>query len=491
MTEEGFSRNIQFEISKALLNRKLSEEIKQYKDQVNVPGFRKGKAPISVIINRLPEEETLDFLRRIVKDKIDNHLSESDKIVLGAPNVKTDFSDKDGMVAKVKVNYEVCPDIPDIDFSQYNLVKFIPQDRAQLLEQIREDFLSANPERVPQERGYKAENGDFMKVDLTVDAPETTADGFVDRGRELLVEENSNIFGEKFNSIGWELDEEFTVDARLPSFYENYEFAGYPCKFHFKVLEIFKNKILDEPTLEMVKKFGFSSIEELDEVLLERKLQQFESISTNILRKQFAYTMKEELSFDVPNKVLNTTMEDIWHERKLASAQKGEDNPVEANQEVKQNDNGSAETDIEDTIEVDWTTVEPNEVAEIKTLATKGVRYLILLKDLAKKENIKTTREEILDDWSLYLSRNYKSDVYDPNRDRSKLKFEDIPEIFVINSQHRITLSKVETFILDKVGATERKISFKKLMELREKETFENFQEFLNSNDLVQEGEVS
>lgn len=497
VTKEGYSRTFQLGITKALLNKKITEDIKQYQNEVRVPGFRKGKVPISVIRNRLPDEEINMFLRRMVRDQIDNHLNESDKIVIGTPDVQTDFSEESGLAAKVFISYEICPEVPEIDFSLYNLVKFIPQDRVKLLEQIRIDFLTANPEKVPQEKGYKSKIGDMLKVDIAVEAPETNAHGFVDRGRDVQVEENSSLFGEEFNSIGLEVEEEFSVDGKLPSFYENYEFEGHPCKFNFKVLEIYKNIKLDEPTLEMAKKFGFGSIEELDEVLLERKLQQFESISTNILRNQFAYEIKKDLSFDVPSKVLNTMMEDIYNERKKATANKEEESPAEENQEDAQGDNGiqneAGETDIEGRKEVDWATVDPDEVAEIKSLATKSVRYLVLLKDIAKKEDIKTNREEIMDEWSLYVSkRSYEMGYqYDHASERKKLKFEDIPESFVITTQQRITLAKVETFLLGKVGSTETKISFKKLLELREKETFENFQEYLQSEDLVQENEAS
>ena len=489
--EEGFSRTFQLGISKLCLNKKLTENIKEHHNKVRVPGFRKGKAPISVIVNRLPEEEIENFLKGMVREQVDLHLSESDKIVLGTPEIDTDYSEETGLAAQLTMTYEICPNVPEIDFAEYKLVKFIPQDRVQLLQQIRVDLLTANPEKIVQEIGYKSEIGDIIKIDLSLEAPETDADGFMDRGREILVDENSDIFGEKFNSIGLAVDDEFTVDSKLPQFFEGYEFEGFHCKFQFKVLEIFKNVKLAEPTLAMAIKFGFSSVEELDEALLERKLQQFDSISTSILRNQFAYIMKSELNFDVPAKILNFTMEDIWHERK-ESAKNGKNDSTDANaEETDENDvqEGVSETETEEEFKVDWTTVDPAEVADIKALAIKRVRYLVLLKDIAKKENIKVSRDEILDEWSLHLSRHYKPEIYDPAKHRSELRFEDVPEHFVINTQQRITISKVETLIVDRVGKSEWKISFKQLWEYREKETFDNFQDFLISEGLVEESE--
>ena len=489
VSEEGYSRIYQLGISNALFRKKLTEEILQYKDRVNVPGFRKGKAPISVIINRLPEQERDTYLQQLVREQIDEHLNDSDKIVLGVPEIDSDYSGKTGLAARVSVSYEVSPEVPDIDYSQYKLVKFIPQDRTQLFKQIREDFLTANPERILQESGYKSEVGDILKVDLTIEAPGTNADGFIDRGREVPVAEDSSLYGEEFNSIGLSADEEFTIDSKLPSFYEDYEFAGEPCRFIFKVHEIFKNHKLDEPTIEMAKKFGFKSIEELDEVLLERKLQQFESISTNLLKNQFSHAVKNDLNYDVPTKVLDRTMEDIWHERKAASDKSSAENPV-SSQEVDKSENKTEneahETSEEDSHEVDWSSIDPDEVTEIKDQAMKGVRYLILLKDIAKKENIKASRDEIVDEWALFLTRNYNTNVYDPAKDRSKLKFEHVPEYFVINTQNRIVQSRVETILLEKVNSVEKKVSFKRLLEIREM-AIDDLHDLVESADFDQE----
>lgn len=488
VAEDGFSRVYRLGVTKGLLNKKLTQEILEYKDRFNIPGFRKGKAPLSVILNRVPEKEKEEFLQRYVREQIQEHLHDSDKIVIGTPEIDTDYANETNMVAKISVSYEVSPEVRDLDYDKYSILKFVPEDREKLLEKIRQDFLAANPEKVSQDKDYKSEIGDYLMVDMTIEAPGTSADGYIDKDREVLVEESSSIYDVKFNSIGLVKDEEFTIESELPSFYDGFEEAGKPCKFNFKIAEVLKSNIIDEPTMEMAKKFGFQSVEELDVELLNRKLQQFESISAHLMTDQFVLKMEKELDFDVPKKVLNSTMENLWFEEYKDDTKSETTNPEEddeKNEKVakdiedgetedglsEQNDEDSSNNDTNEAPKrVDWDTIDAEKVTEIRNLALNQVRYMVLLKNIAKKEDIKATREEIVDEWAVMLARYNQSPHINMEELRSRIKYEDIPDYFALSSQNKIVSYKVEQFIIGKVGTTERKVSFEKLMEIRQME---------------------
>ncbi|MYG43120.1 MAG: hypothetical protein F4203_08295 [Rhodobacteraceae bacterium] len=488
VAEDGFSRVYRLGVTKGLLNKKLTQEILEYKDRFNIPGFRKGKAPLSVILNRVPEKEKEEFLQRYVREQIQEHLHDSDKIVIGTPEIDTDYANETDMVAKISISYEVSPEVQDLDYDKYSILKFVPEDREKLLEKIRQDFLAANPEKVPQDKDYKSKIGDYLMVDMTIEAPGTSADGYIEKAREVLVEENSSIYDVKFNSIGLVMNEELTIESELPSFYDGFEEAGKPCKFHFKIAEVLKSNIIDEPTLEMAKKFGFQSVEELDVELLNRKLQQFESISAHLMTDQFVLKMEMELDFDVPKKVLNSTMENIWFEENKDDSKSETANPEKDNEKnakdvddienveteevlSEQNDEVSSNNGTsEDPKRVDWDTIDAKKVTEIRNIALNQVRYMILLKNIAKKEDIKATREEIVDEWAVLLARYNQSPHMNMEELRSRIKYEDIPDYFALSSQNKIVSYKVEQFIMGKVGTTEMKVSFEKLMEIRQME---------------------
>ena len=504
VAEDGFSRVYRLGVTKGLLNKKLTQEILEYKDRFNIPGFRKGKAPLSVILNRVPEKEKEEFLQRYVREQIQEHLHDSDKIVIGTPEIDTDYANETDMVAKISVSYEVSPEVQDLDYDKYSILKFVPEDREKLLEKIRQDFLAANPEKVTQDKDYKSEIGDYLMVDMTIEAPGTSADGYIDKAREVLVEDNSSIYDVKFNSIGLVMDEEFTIESELPSFYDGFEEAGKPCKFHFKIAEVLKGSILDEPTQEMAKKFGFESVEELDVELLNRKLQQFESISAHLMTDQFVLTMENELDFDVPKKVLNSTMENLWFEENKDDSKSETANPEEDDEKNEKDSDdiengetelGSSKKDDEDTSNngsgedskrVDWDTIDAEKVTEIRNIALNQVRYMILLKNIAKKEDIKATREEIVDEWAVMLARYNQSPHINMEELRSRIKYEDIPDYFALSSQNKIVSYKVEQFIMGKVGNTEMKVSFEKLMEIRQMER-EKLIAFMESDHSDQE----
>ncbi len=488
VAEDGFSRVYQLGVTKSLLNKKLTQEILEYKDRVNIPGFRKGKAPLSVILNRVPEKEKEEFLQRYVSEQIHEHLYDSGKIVIGTPEIDTDYNTETDMVARISVSYEVSPELQDLDYDKYSIIKFVPEDREKLLEKIRQDFLAANPEKVTQDKDYKSEIGDYLLVNLTIEAPGSSADGFIDKTREILVEENSSIYEVKFNSRGLVTDEEFTIEAKLPSFYDGFEDEGKPCRFHFKIAEVLKCNIMEETTQEMAKKFGFQAVEELDVELLNRKLQQFESISTHLMTDQFVLKMQKELDFDVPRKILNSTMENLWHEECKDDGTSEATNSEEDDEENGKGSNDMSNGEVEDGLSeqtdegfsnddigaepksVDWDTIDTEKVTEIRNAALSQVRYMILLKNIAKKEDIKASREEIVDEWAVMLARYNRSSRINMEELRSRIKYEDIPDYFALSSQNKIVSYKVEQFIIGKVGTTEKKVSFEKLMEIRQME---------------------
>ena len=60
-------------------------ELKNYRKRVNMPGFRTGKAPISVIKNRYGKSLLADVLNKTLQEAIENHLREKKTQVLGSP----------------------------------------------------------------------------------------------------------------------------------------------------------------------------------------------------------------------------------------------------------------------------------------------------------------------------------------------------------------------------------------------------------------------
>lgn len=146
------------------LSGHLSDAYKKISSQVNIPGFRKGKVPPSMIDQRVGRGTVLDeAINLALPDFYSQAAREHEVLVIGRPEVDIkEFVDKEKLSFTVEVS--VRPEIALPDFSTITIyVDDVDVKEAEILEQI--DALRARfGTLLTLERA--AGNGDFVTIDL-------------------------------------------------------------------------------------------------------------------------------------------------------------------------------------------------------------------------------------------------------------------------------------------------------------------------------------
>ena len=82
--------NIKIEVSENDYSEKVNDLLKKYRKDAVVPGFRKGKTPMSIIEKQYKTSIVVDEVNKILQDSLYKHITENKLKVLGSPMPLTD-----------------------------------------------------------------------------------------------------------------------------------------------------------------------------------------------------------------------------------------------------------------------------------------------------------------------------------------------------------------------------------------------------------------
>ena len=101
-------KSIQIEISEDIVNGEVTSIAQQFRRQAKVPGFRPGKAPISVVKNRFRGEIRSEVLQNLLPKHFSEAAKEQDLDVVHAPGFENvEYSA--GEALRFKAVFEVYP----------------------------------------------------------------------------------------------------------------------------------------------------------------------------------------------------------------------------------------------------------------------------------------------------------------------------------------------------------------------------------------------
>ena len=64
-------------VEEADYNEKVEKTLKDYRKKANIPGFRPGQAPLSLIKKQIGEQVKMEEIQKLVGDTIFNYLKEN------------------------------------------------------------------------------------------------------------------------------------------------------------------------------------------------------------------------------------------------------------------------------------------------------------------------------------------------------------------------------------------------------------------------------
>jgi len=310
-----------YQLEIAIDGEQFREAIKQaYRKEgkkINVPGFRKGKAPLHIIETYYGSEVFFeDALNLLYADAVEAAINESGLKVI---DDKMDFdlvsiSKEDGVDFKVSVTT-----YPEIELTEYKGLKaerpLVKVEAAEVNAEIKS--MQERNARMVSVEDRAAKKGDTVVIDFEGFQDGVAFDGGKAEGHSLELGSGQFIPGFEDQIVGKNIGDEFDVNVTFPEEYGAENLAGKPAVFKVKLHEI-KLRELPVADDEFAKDVSeFDTLKELKvdikKKALERKKKAAEEAVENILVQQIVDGIKGEIPEAMFTNRLNQSVEEFGY----------------------------------------------------------------------------------------------------------------------------------------------------------------------------------
>jgi trigger factor len=272
VTELPDSRvRVQVEVPAGEVQARVERKARQLGREMKLPGFRRGKVPAPLVIQRVGREAVLE---EAVRDTLGNWyadaIQEAGIVPVGDP--KLDLADLPPQGEALEFSIEIGV-LPVAQLGEYKGVEVgkrepaVEQEAVQReIEELRERLARLETVERP------AQSGDFVVVDYVGSIEGEPFKG--GEGRDQLVELGAGnlITGFEEGLLGAGAGETRTLALTFPDDYAAAELAGRQTSFEVTVKEV-KHKLLPDVDDELAAGVGFDSVAELEEDVRERMLE--------------------------------------------------------------------------------------------------------------------------------------------------------------------------------------------------------------------------
>ncbi|HLZ13999.1 MAG TPA: trigger factor [Candidatus Acidoferrum sp.] len=367
MAEATCRRELELEITAEEVSKATEKVAKELMRVARVPGFRPGKAPITLIKKRFAEEIKGEVLQSLVPETVEKAVAEQKLTPVSQPQVdKLDYNE--GQAVKFRAIFEVLPEFELGNYKGLEIemppMEITDEDVAKALEETRERAAAFSPVE-----GRAVENGDFAQLKLM---------GTPDGGGEPLqadnvmchvgAEETMEPFNENLRGANVGDHKEFAVE--YPSDYPDQKLAGKKYNYAADVIGI-KTKKLPELNDEFAKDVSdATSLDELKTKIKDSLEHERDHRQKDLQREKIIAELIKLNDFPVPESLVEQQM-DARLERVVRSlAQQGVDPRA---------------------VNVDWVTLR-NRQAE---RAREDVKAELIVDKIASTENIDASEEDV------------------------------------------------------------------------------------------------
>ena len=367
MAEVSCRKELDLEIPAEEVSKATEKVAKEFARVARVPGFRPGKAPISLIKRRFADDIKGEVLQTLVPEHVEKAVAEQKLTPVSQPQVeKLEYNE--GQPLKFRASFEVLPEFSLGDYKNLQIempeMNITDESVANTLAEMQQRAATFAPVE-----GRAVQNDDFVQVKLL---------GTPDGGGEPLqadsvlchvgAEETMEPFNE--NLRGANVGDHKNFDVEYPADYPDAKLAGK--KFHYAVDILgIKNKKLPELNDDFAKDVSdATSLDELKNKVREGLEHERDHRHKDLQREKIIAELVKTHDFPVPESLVEHQM-DVRLERVVRSlAQQGVDPRA---------------------VNVDWVSLRKRQ----EERARDDVKAELVIDRIASEEKIDATEEEL------------------------------------------------------------------------------------------------
>jgi trigger factor len=375
VTELPESRvRVEAEVPAAEVEKRVAQAAKLLGRNLRVPGFRTGKVPPPVIIQRVGRDAVLDeAVRESIAGWYSAAIDRANVVPVGEPQLNLADLPAEGEPLRFSIEIGVRPEARLGDYEGLE----VGRREASVGDEAIQAEIEALRERSAklETTDRAAADGDFVVMDFlgTLDG-EPFPGG---EGRDQMVELGSGrlVPGFEDQLAGASADDERTVTISFPDDYGAEELAGREAEFAVSVKEV-KAKDLPEIDDDLAAEAGFDTLEELRADIRERLAEaETERIDAEF-REAAVDSAVAAAKIDIPDALIDARARELWEQMAHTLGHQGI--PKETYLQIA----GKTEDEV---------------IAENRESAGRDLRREAVLAAVVEAEGIEASDEEVME----------------------------------------------------------------------------------------------
>lgn len=407
-------------------NKAITQAYKKMKNQISIPGFRKGKVPQAMVEKMYGAGMFYeDAANIVIPEEYDKALAEVKDIkITSQPAIDVTQMEKGKdfiFTAEVATK-------PEVTLGQYKGIE-VPENKVEVTDEEIEAELKKVQEQNAREITVDrpAENGDTVVIDFEGSVDGEVFEGGTAENHPLVLGSGSFIPGFEDQLVGATADSDVEVNATFPEDYQAKDLAGKAAVFKVKVHEI-KKKELPEINDEFAQDVSeFDTLAEYKEDLKKKLTERKETAAKNAKEAAAVEAAVANAEMDIPDAMVDGQVRQMANDFARRIQSQG--------------------LTVDQYFQFTGMTAEKL-MDQMKPEALKRIKNSLVLEAVAAKENFEIAEEKIEEELKK-MSEAYKMEV-------DKIK-EALGESGLDQMKADLKIQAAVDFIRDKAKEVEKK----------------------------------
>jgi trigger factor len=418
--DKKLKKDYQITVPFAMVDGRVNEYINKIRPTFSLKGFRKGQVPLDVIKEKYGKSIMAEEADKIISETLRKIVDENKfKLALSPKiDIKTFESDKD---IEFTAAIELYPQLPEVELNKIKLTKREPEIEGSDVDEALNKMLKFYRKWNKQDAGYKAKMGDSVNIDYVGKMDKVEFEGGSAKGYQLELGSNSFIDDFEKQLTGKKAGEEVRVKVKFPKEYHKAEFSGKAAEFEVKINEVLVGE-MPEVNDEFVKNnFGMENKEKLLEAVKKQLADNYENMSRTLFKKELFDFLNKKYDFELPAGLVEEQLTQLMNDAELENKSEKE---LEKAKEKK------------------------------RDLAERMIRCGMILSELAQKNKIEITNDDINKEFSKIMMRF-------PGQEKAVMEYYQKNQGAVQQLRGSILEEKAIDLILEKSALDKKKLGLK------------------------------
>ncbi len=416
------------------IDKEINLKIDKLIPTISIPGFRKGKAPSSIVRKKYEDNILNEVIQNVVNSKTNDLIKEKKFNLFRQPKVDLKKFKKNEP-AEINIKIDLQPEIKIKNFKEIKLNKYEIDLSKKVIDEQFKKFITSqkNFKLIESNREIKKDD----RITINFETKDKNVPEYLKIQKNLPIDtalDNEILPGITNKLVGkFKQGDKKNIVFDLSEILKNDKLKK--VSYEIEIITI-EEKIKFEITDQYLKTNGFKDEEELKELIKNNFIQQYNQGIKQIEKKQLMDMLNDQYNFDLPEGILKEDFEEIWHRLDIAKK------------------DGSLDAD-------DKALSDEQLKKRYKKISERRVKLGVLLQHIAKKEQISLSENELSSGIMQYASQY-------PGQEKQIMEYLKKNPASVESIRGPLLEEKIIDTIKSKSNVTNKKINDKDYKKLEE-----------------------